>query len=345
MDFHPPRCPYETCSQHTDPRARFWTRHGHYKPKCRRWPVPRFRCRTCLRTFSRQTFRHDYRDKRPHCNVSLFWSLIGSSGLRQAGRAFDLGVGAVQRKFRKIARTCRLLHRNLCTALPSGRTFLLDEEETYEKASIRPLTMPVVIEKETYFVVATMAGPIRRLAAPGTARRFRQERDEARHGPRRDRSRMCVGATLRALGGLLRGGELTLLTDEKASYRTLGAEVFGEAVHHVTTSSLMARREFNPLFPINLTLGMTRDNCGRLRRKSWLVTEKRRCLQLHLHMFTAYRNYVRRRHNDDRKDETPAALLGLLPRRLKVREVLAWRQDWGARSIHPIDCTETRPAA
>jgi transposase-like protein len=345
MRFRPPRCPYEGCPQHADPRARFWIRHGYYQPRCRRRPIPRFRCRACRRTFSRQTFRHDYRDKRPHCNATLFWSLASSSGLRQAGRELELGVGSVQRKFRKIARTCRGLHRNLCPALPPGRTFLLDEEETYEKASIRPLTMPVVIEKETYFVVATMAGPIRRLAAPGTARRRRQERDEARRGPRRDRSRACVRATLRALGGRLRGGELTLLSDEKASYRTLGAEVFGEAVHHVTTSSRMVRSEFNPLFPINLTLAMTRDNCGRLHRSSWLVTEKRRCLQLHMHVFTAYRNYVRRRHNDDGRDDTPAALLGLLPRPLKVREVLAWRQDWGARSIHPTSCVGARAVA
>lgn len=336
MNFKPPCCPYPTCSRHADPDAGFWTRHGYYRPKCRRRPVPRFRCRACLRTFSRQTFRHDYRDKRPHSNRGLFWSLVGGSGLRQAGRELGLGVGSVQRKFRKIARTCRWLHRNLCTALPAGRTFLLDEEETFEKASIRPLTMPVVIEKETYLMVATMVGPIRRLAAPGTARRARQDGDEARHGPRRDRSRACVGATLRALGRLLRGGDLTLLSDEKASYRTLSAEVFGAAVHHVTTSSLMARDRFNPLFPINLTLAMSRDNCGRLRRNSWLVTEKRRCLQLHVHIFVAYRNYVRRRHNDDGIDDTPAALLGLLPRRLAVSEVLAWRQDWGPRSIHPM---------
>lgn len=346
MDFQPPRCPYPTCSQHTDPKPRFCTRHGAYQPQCRRRPVPRFRCRVCRRTFSRQTFRHDFRDKRPHCNAALFWSLASSSGLRQAGRELGLGVGAVQRKFRKLARTCRGLHRNLCASLPPDRTFLLDEEESYEKASIRPLTMPVVIEKESYFIVATMAGPIRRLAPVGTARRFAQERDEQRRGgPRRDRSHRCVEAVLRRLGVLLGGGALTLLSDEKSSYGTLASAAFGEAVTHKTFSSKLVRNASNPLFPINLTLAMSRDNCGRLRRNSWLVTEKRRCLQFHLHVFTAYRNYVRRRHNGDREDDTPAALLGLLPRRLHVREVLAWRQDWGARSIHPTSRNGVQMAA
>ena len=335
MRFIPPRCPYRSCPEHATPRPRFWRRHGSYQPRCRRSPVPRFRCDTCGRTFSRQTFRHDYRDRRPDCNARLLWLLVSGVGLRQSARQLGLGVHAVQRKFRKLARTCRWLHRNLSPRLPPGRTYLLDEEETYEKASIRPLTMPVLIERESAFVVATMAGPIRRLAPPGLRRRQLQERDEARRGRRRDRSGACVRATLRALRARLDGGELCLQTDDKASYRSIGREVFGDAVRHETTPGRMARGTFNPLFPINLTLAMTRDNCGRLRRQSWLVTEKRRCLQLHLQLFAAYRNYVRRRHNTDRPDDTPAVLLGLLPRRLRVPELLGWRQDWGPRSPHP----------
>jgi hypothetical protein len=307
--------------------------------------VPRFRCTTCGRTFSRQTFRHDYRDRRPECNASLFRLLVSGVGLRQSARLLGLDVHAVQRKFRKIARTCRWLHRNLSPRLPAGRTYVLDEEETYEKASIRPLTMPVLIELETYLVVATMAGPIRRLARPGLQRRQLQERDEARCGRRRDRSRVCVRATLRALRGRVDGGELCLRTDDKASYRALGREVFGDTVRHETTAGQLARGTFNPLFPINLTLAMTRDNCGRLHRRSWLVTEKRRFLQLHMHMFTVYRNYVRRRHNTDAPNDTPAVLLGLLPRRLQVPEVLGWRQDWGQRSPHPGSRDATRAVA
>ena len=345
MQFRPPRCPNEGCPRHTDPGAGFWTRHGCYRPRCRRRPIARYRCRSCRRTFSRQTFRHDYRDRRPECNEPLFWALVSGTGLRQAARMLGLGVGAVQRKFRKLARTCRWLHRNLSPTLPPGRTFLLDEEETYEKASIRPLTMPLVMDRESYFLVESMVGPIRRLAAPGTARRRRQERDEAVRGPRRDRSRVCVRATLRGLARRLGGGELTLLTDRKASYVTLGAEVFGAAVRHETVSSHLVRAQFNPLFPINLTLAMARDNCGRLRRNSWLVTEKRRCLQGHVRIFTVYRNYVRRRHNSDGPDDTPAALLGLLPGRLSVPEVLAWRQDWGKRSIHPLSRDGARAIA
>ena len=66
------------------------------------------------------------------------------------------------------------------------------------------------------------------------------------------------------------------------------------------------------------------------------MTKKAERLQNHLLIFTVYRNYVRRRFNRDKEANTPAKILGLLPRNLLRHEVLAWRQDWGDLSIHPM---------
>jgi hypothetical protein len=298
--------------------------------------VPRFRCKTCKRGFSRQTFRFDYRDRRPYDNELLFLLLASGVGLRQSGRVLEMDPHGVQRKKQKMAAMFAELHDNLSPRLPKGRVWLLDEEETYEGASIRPLTMPVLIEQETWFVVATAVGSIRRLAAPGTARRDRQDREEMRRGPRPDHSHQCVRAVLGTLAAKVPDGDLALHTDQKASYATIARSTFGDRVIHRTTAGALVRDTSNPLFSINTTLAMTRDNCGRLRRRSWLVTKRADRLQNHLWIFAVYRNYVRRRFNRDRKERTPARILGLLPRNLRRHEVLAWRQDWGDLSIHPM---------
>jgi transposase-like protein len=342
MNFVPPRCPNLECSQHREPAGLFFVRVGHYRAQCRAELVPRFRCRSCGRYFSRQTFRFDYRDQRPECNESLLRYLCCGSGLRQAGRTLELDVHSVIDKLQKLGRTLAQLHDNLSPRLPDERTFLLDEEETYEGASIRPLTMPVLIEKETWFVVATSVGPIRRLAELGTRRRRRQDRDERIRGARPDRSRECVQAVLQELARRIGDRPFVLRTDEKASYAVLAEQMFGDRVRHETTAGTQIRTTFNPLFPINTTLAMSRDNCGRLRRRSWLVTKLQDRLQDHLAVFTVYRNYMRRRFNYDARHETPAVLLGLLPRQLHAHEVLAWRQDWGSRSIHPMSIRASR---
>ena len=86
-------------------------------------------------------FRHDYRDHRPETNVPVFGHLISGVGLRQTARQVGLNAKSVQYKMRKHSRTLALLHANLSPRLPHARTFLMDEEETYETASIRPVTL------------------------------------------------------------------------------------------------------------------------------------------------------------------------------------------------------------
>jgi hypothetical protein len=128
---------------------------------------------------------------------------------------------------------------------------------------------------------------------------------------------------------------LLLDTDQKSSYVELAKHAFGRRMlFHRRTSGKLPRTVSNPLFPINHTEAMARDLMGRLRRESWLVSKKRRYLDLGLQIFMAYRNLVRRRFNDD--EASPAEFLGFAPRRISETEVLSWRQDWGKRSVHPL---------
>jgi len=346
MSFDPPRCPNTSCGQHRNPRGRFYWRHGTFRARCHPEPVPRFRCRHCRRGFSVQTFRLDYRDRRPDCNELLFKVLASGVGLRQAARVTGLQPTSVQKKMRKIGRAFRHLHRNLCTRLPPGMTYLLDEEETFEAASIRPLTLPVLIERSSWFVVDFSVGPIRRLAPPGSRRRRLQDLEESRKGSRRDRSKRCIELTLGRLAQRAGAAPFVLRTDEKASYRSAIRARFGDRVRHETTLGSLPRTTSNPLFAINTTMAMTRDNNGRLRRKTWLVTQRTRCLRLQMHIFLVYRNYVRQRFNRDRdRRMSSAKRLGLLPRAMTWSEALRWRQDWGPRSIHPMSLAADRTVA
>ena len=333
--FTPPRCPYRTCPQHLDPDPDLRP-HGSYRAKCRAHPIPRFRCARCLRTFSRQTFRMDYRDHRPDLNARLFQLLASGIGLRQSSRNLRLSLRCTELKFRKIARHLRRLNLNLRTCLNRDASFQLDEFETFEgRRNTRPLSIPVLIETKTRFIVWAESATIRPRGKMTSSRRRAIADDEIRLGKRRDRSRRSLRRTLRRGVDLLkRPCQVLLETDKKSSYVELARESFGPEVVHICTSSKLARSAANPLFPINHTEWMARDLTGRLRRRSWLVSKKRRYLDLGLQIFMAYRNLVRLRFNFDLF--SPAQMLGFVPRRLTETEVLGWRQDWGGRSIHPI---------
>ena len=159
--------------------------------------------------------------------------------------------------------------------------------------------------------------------------------DEKRFGPREDKSRAAIQRTLAAGARLTVGRRVLLDTDEKSSYPRAAREAFGaDCLVHQTTNSKLPRTTWNPLFPINHSEAMARDLMGRLRRESWLVSKRGWCLDLHLQLFMAYRNYVRPRFNYDKK--SPAALLGFVNRNMRPTELLGWRQDWAQRSIHPL---------
>jgi hypothetical protein len=279
----------------------------------------------------------DYRDHRPDLNAKLVELLASGVGLRQSSRLLGLSRRCLELKSRKVGRNLRRLHLNLQEPLPAGAVLQLDELETFEgMRTLRPLTVPVLIEKNSRYIVWAESAPIPARHRKSKHGRRRSE-ELARTGRRRDGSRRACRRTLRRAEALMRNhGFLVIETDEKRSYPSLIRQVFGgeRRIVHGKTSSTRLRDVSNPLFAINQTEAIARDLMGRLRRQSWLVSKKRRYLDVALALFMAWRNLVRRRFNHD--DESPGQILGFVPRRMSEEELCSWRQDWGRRSIHPL---------
>ncbi len=342
--FQPPRCPNRDCPQFTAPKPRFYTRQGSYHPKCRAHPVPRFRCRTCGRGFSRQTFRADYRDHKPHVNAQVVKQLTHGMGFRGTARLVGLSRRCLELKARKISRNARWLDHNLKRRVAkfglgarAGMRIHFDEFETFEeRRNTRPVTIAVAIESRTRFHYSAVAAPIRPRGKMTPARLAAIEEDELRFGPRRTRSRAaCKVALRRAARVVPHAVVVALFTDKKLSYVAIAKWAFGKrTVVHNRTSSKLPRGQRNPLFPINNEEGELREKLSRLRRESWLVSKRRKFLNLHLALYSAWRNWVKPRTNRDKR--SPGMILGFAPRRLRHEEVVAWRQDWGLMSPCPI---------
>ena len=335
--FTPPFCPRPSCSQHQDSVPHFFILFGTYSPKCRARPVQRYRCRSCKLTFSRQTFRSDYRDHKPYLNASLFQLVSSGIGIRQCSRLTGLSLRCTELKLRKLGRHAEHLNKNILRPLQGAVEFHLDEFETYEsQRNARPLTVPMLILSESRYIVWSESAPIRPRGKMTQKRLEDIRRSEERHGHRIDQSRESLVRTLDHGAKLAAEADLVVLsTDEKSTYPGLAKKAFRAArLVHKTTNSKLARDTLNPLFPINHEEAMVRDLMGRLRRESWLVSKDGGYLNLALQLHAAHRNLVRRRFNRDKA--SAAEVAGLMPRRLKPHEVLSWRQIWGKRSVHPL---------
>jgi len=328
MKFIPPSCPQSKCPSHVDRNFRF-QRKGHYRRKCDGRQIPRFMCVRCGLQFSSQTFRFTYRYRRPNLRLQLFPLLTAKVTMRQASRILGCSRDTVERLHRKMGRICREYHQ-LQLKANRGRiqgTFQLDELETFETHRlVRPVTVPVLIERRSYFVIHTEAAPMGPRGRLNPAAQKRKDSDERRFGKRRSESRLAVQRSLELLRELLTEGTLLhLQTDRKSTYRSLARQIFaGNIGSHVRESSRRRRDYRNVLFPINHTLAMMRDGISRLVRRSWGASKLRSRLEDHMAIWMSYRNYIRG-ITVVSPGTTPAMALGIQSKPARVGEILAWR--------------------
>lgn len=329
--FRPPRCPYPACASRTADGAVFRYRpRGRFQRACDGRTVRRFHCYLCRRSFSVQTFRVDYRLKRPQLTAPVFDALISKVTQRQTARILSCTRKTVRRRLILLARHSRefqtaVLERARLRGTLDGR-FQLDELETFERdRRLQPVTMPVLIHQESRFVVHVEAAALPARGGLRPRDLERKRRLEAQRGVRCSGSREAVKRCFEVLARALKlGAQVVIVTDEKASYSTVVAQTLTGNVVHERYSGKAPKSVSNPLWPINHTLAMLRDGPSRLVRHTWAATKERAWLAEHAWIWIAYRNYIRGFTNK-KKRTTSALLAEVVSRAFSKASFFEWR--------------------
>jgi transposase-like protein len=331
-EFLPSRCPSERCPSHTEVPFAYHCK-GRFSRKVDGRIVQRYQCVVCHKGFSSQTFRLDYRIQKPWLPLSVGLLLASKVSLRQTGRLLGSKLDTVLHHLQLVAEHAREIHqlflaRHKRDGPGLQGTFQLDELETFETdRRLFPLTVPILIDKRTWFVVHAETGTLPARANLRERDQKRKEAHEKATGTKRvSRSKEATTACFVALREhLAADATIDLQTDEKKSYKRILREVLGPRVRHQWTNSKVVRNRANLLFPINNTLAQARDNLGRLVRRNWGHAKRERNLRWHLWIWMLFRNYVREITNKSKK-ESSASASGVALRRCDARELLQWRR-------------------
>jgi len=330
--FVPPCCPFSECpSRSASPLPFLWQRKGHFIRLCDRRRVQRFRCLTCKASFSVQTFRFDYGLRKSSLTAPIFDSFVSKTTQRQAARNLECTRKTVCRRLLKLASHSYEFHTAVLDRVRArgGMTghFQLDELETYEHSRrLKPVTMSVLIEQKSRFVVHAQSATLPARPKLRARERARKAALEAVEGKRVSGSRAAVRSTFIALARIVSPDRLVVIsTDQKSSYSTVIREVFhSHALSHSRYPGSAERSVENPLWPINHTLMMLRDGLSRLVRRTWAGSKKRAWLDRHAWIWIAYRNYIRGFTN--RLNHTSSAqCLGVVRKLFSKREFFTWR--------------------
>jgi hypothetical protein len=269
----------------------------------------------------------------PRLHLSLYDDMISKVTMRQSARLRRHSRSTIAHRLRLIGRHCGDAHsswlRHARIDDATKARFQLDELETYETdRRLFPVTVPILIESRTYFVVDVRTAPLPARGSLSLALRRRKAALERRHGRRRSGSSRAVRESFAVLERLLPlGGTVRVRTDRKSTYPGIIRSVFGARARHDRRSSKSKRNYGNPLFPINHTLALVRDNVSRLVRRTWAAAKLRERLGLHLSMWIVWRNYFRG-ITVRAPRVTPAMALGVAVEQWSKPAFFRWRAEF-----------------
>jgi hypothetical protein len=162
--------------------------------------------------------------------------------------------------------------------------------ESFEHSKCKPLTMPIAVEKSTRKILALRVGSI---AAKGPLAAISRKK----YGFRRCERKRCLQEVLGELK-VCAGEVLVIQSDESQHYPKLIKEYFPNAVHKpykgrrgcVVGQGELKRGGFDPLFTLNHSYAMIRDNVKRLSRRTWCTTKRKDRLELFLYLYAWFHN-------------------------------------------------------
>ena len=320
--FVPPFCPNPECRHHGAPEGWRMQCFGFFERKA--WPhrIRRFRCLTCRRCFSTQTFDTTYWLKRPDVQAPILRGLVACSGFRQLGRTHGVAGTTVQRQAERLGRHCLLFQRRHAPPRPHAEPVVLDGLVSFEFSQYWPCELNLLVGR-SHFLYGFTDSELRRTGRMRPAQKRRRAELEQRHGRPEPR------ATEEAVAELMRQAlpqdalELHLYSDEHAAYPRALKRFPHWRIHHHTTSSKAARTPANPLFPANLADALVRHSSANHKRETIAFSKRRQSAVERLAVFQVWRNFMKRTSEARPRDSlSPAQRLGFTDRLLEVGDVL-----------------------
>ena len=345
--FRPPFCPWPECAGHRRAGHGYrCDRFGFYATR-RRWKIPRFRCRTCRRTFSRQSFATSYYLKRPELLVPAASGLVAGSAHRQIARSLGCAPSTITRLSARLGRHALLLQALALGELKGLVTepVAADHFETFEFSQDLPFGVLTLVGRASWFVYGLDPAPHERSGSRTPAQEAR-----LRARPRRAPRGGYRGSFRRGLDLLLplapRGRRLRLACDGKPEYleahtRHPRRARLALAVHpnpkrgpKGSPRSPDARARDRALYPVDQLHALLRHSRADHKRETIAFGRRLNAIVERLFLAAAWRNFIKGRSERRPDPATPAMRVGLADEPWTWRRLLS-RRLFPERTILP----------
>jgi transposase-like protein len=320
----PPHCTNPNCKYHNHQTAPWpvvlWGSFQSGRPPR---VIQRYRCLSCGRTFSDQTFRTTYWLKHPELLVLVQKLAVSGASNSQIARSLGVTPATVDNLLFRLGRHCILFHRHMMSRASPRRDIAIDGLVTFEYSQHLPYEIIAAVDRKSSFILHFAEAERRRSGTMTELQKVQREQLEMVHG--RADPEALMRALMEVLSVSLDGAvRAQVWSDKHKTYpRALVKLRFCEVIHR-TIDAKAPRNSRNPLFEVNV-LDMLVRHCLKDHTRETIAFGRRRQHSIYrLAIFLVWRNYVKLRR-ERRCQATPAMLLGIVDRRLLEEDVLERR--------------------
>jgi hypothetical protein len=294
--------------------------------------IPRFKCPTCGRTFSREAFSTTYYLKRPELLLPTANLLISGCAHRQIARHLGCAPSTVTRLSVRLGEHARRFQEVTAGSVgPIHEPVVLDHFETFVRSQQERLGIATAVGQDSWFVYELHAAGYLKLK--GRSRRKRA----LKRDPPRPLPGAVLDSTLKTLENLLQRSPvgLELVSDDHPAYR---AAVRRLAAHRPIRHTIHANPDRSPghdptrarardraMFAVDLLHKLLRHSQAHHRRETIAFGRKRASVLGRAAIFTVWRNMIKLVSERRPTRLTPAMRLGLTSRPWTWTEVFAER--------------------
>ena len=292
-------------------------RAGTYRLKDDRKRIPRFKCKACGRTCSRQTFSATYYLKRRELLIAVAAGLVAGSGHRQISRSQKCAKTTVSRMADRVGRHAILFHARCLRELEGiSESIVHDHFETFIGRQDQALGIGTAVGAESWFVYDVDPAPHR-----GSGRRP-DRKEAALLSPERAYVR-SIRRTIETLSRKVSPMErLHCRVDGRVDYF---AAIMGELASRACLSvypnpkrgpkgsphSAEALLRDWAMFPADQLHQLIRHTCADHRRETIAFGRRLESIVYRVHAVAVWKNFIKRRTERRPDPSTPATRLGL----------------------------------
>ena len=269
-----------------------YIKKGYYERKQDKKKIQRFFCLVCQRYFSSQSYKDNYKDHKARINTPLLRMLCSGVSQRRCALIFFVNIKTVARKIRKMSSYCKKKNEDFLNKKNDVKSFIFDEMETFEHTKCKPLSIALSVEHKSRHILGIKVAQM-------PAKGLLSKKARKKYGPRKDERPKALKALMTKMKSISLAS-CEIKSDKNPYYLKHVKRFFPKANYIqykgrrgcVVGYNELKSGGFDPLFFLNHSCAMIRDNIKRLSRRTWCTTKKVSSLVDLLEIYTFFHNQI-----------------------------------------------------